>query len=244
MKTNKKTAYTLAEVLICLVLVGFLFTLTSSNLRTDNFNRKARLANLYKAVSAVQEASAKIRDLEPEICPTGSFIEKIGVEDSDATVAILDSTGAALTSQKIAEIFGKWIKFEIKDIDYCTYSKFCLGGTQAAADAEQAAAEATEKGETPTPPTPTTTSSIYGGRIAGGAFVGFEYTGIIDCPSYKNLKDISNVNDESEISALADVPSRGKCWGKLYVDVNGKQGPDLLNNDVFVFGLDAYGVAQ
>ena len=50
------------------------------------------------------------------------------------------------------------------------------------------------------------------------------------CPNYYRV----NPNEE--------VTGEGECWGRLYLDANGKKEPNQYGEDAFVFGLNASGV--
>ncbi len=81
--------------------------------------------------------------------------------------------------------------------------------------------------------------NIPGGKLPSGAYIGIEVTGIKDCPSY-----YMPVHKDKKDKELGQIPGKGKCWGLLYVDANGTQAPNTLGRDIFVFGLDAAGVAR
>ncbi len=81
--------------------------------------------------------------------------------------------------------------------------------------------------------------NIKGFRLPGNLYLGFEkYSSIQDCPSFY-MPD----NKTTSISAgkYFDGTTK-KCWGRLHIDTNGAKGPNKLNEDYYIFGMDENGV--
>lgn len=72
--------------------------------------------------------------------------------------------------------------------------------------------------------------TLAGAKLPTGAYVAIQKTAIVKCPNYY-IPGESGVKTSDEL-----------CWGKLYVDGNGKEKPNELGKDIFVFGLGDQGV--
>ncbi len=203
-KNGLKKAFTLAEILFCLILIGFLYMIIINNTKTDKFEQKANIANAYKAVSAIEEASIKLRNNENENCPNGFFIQDVAGTDE---LLLYKDDGSAPLANDVIDIFAKYLKYTKKDFDFCNYTTYC------------------ETAEIDSP------EDIKGMKLPGGIIVGIEM-----------LDKISKCPDYYSISTKEKVEGTDVCWAKLYIDTNAKKEPNKLNEDVFIFGLDKYGV--
>lgn len=124
--------------------------------------------------------------------------------------AVINSSGASASSSDIYNLYKKYIRFTNTSVlNFCTNTSYCNG------------------------------KNIPGGKLPTGAYIGFEVTGIKDCPSY-----YLPVHKDKKGNELGKTPGKGKCWGLLYVDANGKKAPNQLGKDIYVFGLNATGVAH
>lgn len=195
---NKKQAFTLAEILICLVIIGFIALIMIKNVKTKDFTEKTYIASAFKAFESVQQASVKIRDSETESCPTGSFMVNVA---GDWEYTLVNSSGINANTEEVLNLYGNYLKFENIGINFCDYTSFC-------SDEE-----------------------IKGAKLPGNMYIGFEVTEIEDCPDYYMPNTATIINGS------------GKCWGKLYVDVDGTKGPNTLGKDVYVIGLNESGLA-
>lgn len=195
----KLKAFTLAEVLICLMIIGALAIIMVQNVKTKDFTEKGYIANAFKAMEAVQQASVKIRDIENTACPTGSFMVEV-VDDWE--YALVNSSGSNANTAEVLDLYSNYIKFEDSGFKFCDHTGYCSDN-----------------------------DDILGAKLAGGIYLGFEVTAIGDCPDYYMP------NTAEMLSA------KGKCWGNLYIDVDGEKGPNQLGKDVFVIGLNESGLA-
>ncbi len=193
-----KKAYTLAEVLMCMVIIGFLAIIMVRNIKTKDFTEKNYTANALKIIQNMQQASLKIRELEKENCPTESFM--VSVLDT-WEYTLVDSSGNNLEAAEVIDLYGKYLKFEDSGFKFCDYTTYCSN------------------------------DDIIGAKIAPESYIGIEITSIEDCPEYYIP------------GSDATTAGKGKCWGKLYIDVDGKKGPNTLGKDIFVYGLNETGVA-
>jgi len=191
-------AFTLAEVLICLMIIGVMAIIMIRNLRTKDFTEKSYIAGGYKAIESVQQASLKIRDIETASCPTGSFMVNVA---GTWEYALVNASGANANTTEVLNLYDSYLKLENTGLNFCDYTGYCSN------------------------------DSIKGAKLPGNTYIGFETTGVINCPSYY-------LPNSSSLTA-----GKGKCWGKLYIDVDGPKGPNQLGKDVFVMGLNEDGVA-
>ncbi len=199
-----KQAFTLAEILFCLILICFLYMIIISNIKTDNFEKKEHIANALKAVRALDEGSVKIRNTEGINCPNGLFIEEIAGKKE---LALYNDAGSTPSSSDVIGIFAKHLKFTKKGFEFCEHTSYC----------KQAKIK---EGE------------VVAAKLPKNIIIGIQVNEQIGkCPAHYT------VTTKEEVEGGKD-----DCWATVYIDVNGKKDPDKLNEDVFVFGLDKYGV--
>lgn len=201
---NKKFAFTLAEILVCLMIIGVIAGIFMKNIKGESFTKKSYIANAYKVINAFDQASTKIIETDPTSCPTGTFLTKAaGLKDPEYTFS--NSAGGNANTSEVLKVYSKFIKFEQSSINFCDYTGYC------------------------------TDTSIKGGRLHGNVYMGIKVGGsAANCPSYY----LPNA------SGAITVGANTKCWGNLYIDVDGLKGPNKLGEDVFIFGLGARGIAR
>ena len=208
----KNKAFTLAEILISLTIIGIISILMIKNADTTQIKGKMNTAKAYKVFNAFDNASIQIRELNKVNCPMGTFIVSSGKNSSGNYVlekALIDSGKDAVDSQEALDIYGEQIKFSQTGINFCEYSGYCDEST----------------------------TDIAGVKMPGDIYVGMEVTNIGDCPSYY----FPEINSQLTVRNNIDN-TKPQCWAKLYVDVNGKEDPNTLGEDVFIYGIDAYGI--
>ena len=206
----RKRGFTLAEVLICLVVIGIIATILMTSLKPQSYNQKAFVSNVRKIVDNFQNASYGILE-EKKHFPMSVFIyeKPTGNPPTITSIYADDATNAITTSEQVVNMYGKYIKYEESDLNFCTYSGACSD------------------------------NNVKGARIPGGAYIGFKInTSLFNCPSYK-IPDPKATSGAS----VATATGKGKCWATFYVDVNGKDGPNVLGEDYYEFGMNAVGVA-
>lgn len=74
--------------------------------------------------------------------------------------------------------------------------------------------------------------TIAGAKLPTGAYVGIQLMKIDTCPDYY-------IPGENTIKKSSEL-----CWAKLYVDANGKEEPNQLGKDIFIFGIGDQGVVH
>ncbi|MBR5304698.1 MAG: prepilin-type N-terminal cleavage/methylation domain-containing protein [Candidatus Gastranaerophilales bacterium] len=85
--------------------------------------------------------------------------------------------------------------------------------------------------------------AIKGAKLAGGTYIGFNiYEDIEDCPSYRLPGVPEEISAPSEY--VDNVQQTKKCWGEIYIDLDGKKGADVIGQDAFILGLGEYGIEK
>lgn len=121
---NKKQAFTLAEILICLTIIGCLAAVMISSIKTKSFDEKAQVAALYKAIEVIDEASANMVANEPNSFPMSTFITNA---TSGRSFAVYNGNNLADVNY-IFDLYKRYIKFEATD-GFCKYTDYCSGAT-------------------------------------------------------------------------------------------------------------------
>ena len=193
-----KKAFTLVEILLCMVIIGVIAVVMVQTIKTKDFTEKSYIANALKIMDNIEQASLKIRELEKTNCPMGMFM--INIMDT-WEYALVNSSGNSASATDVINLYAKYLKFENTGLKFCDHTGYCSN------------------------------DDIIGAKIHSDSFIGFEITSTEDCPNYYMPGSDTLTN------------GKGKCWGKLYMDVNGTKGPDELGKDVFIFGMNEIGIA-
>lgn len=219
----KKTAFSLAELLVCLIIIAFLAVLAINGFKTGGFKEKQRNAEAFKVINDFTHITAKLIETYPENFPSGALMYQVA---GNYNYGIYNDKGELANEEDIVDIYAKIARFKkskIKDpetdelvaMNFCNYSDCEILGLEE--DVEV--------------PCALWFSNVYIGFLKNSA------DKLIDeCSSY-----FSPEHDE-EISFPTD--NKKYCWGKLYIDTNGKSGPNALGQDIYVFGLDEMGIAR
>jgi len=124
-------------------------------------------------------------------------------------------TSTATTSTDIIGLYEEFLKFEGGVINFCDKSGYCDD------------------------------DKIKGAKVAGGTYFGIEkFDAITDCPSYRMPYEETDSPAPSEFDPKTATYTTKKCWGKVYLDINGSSGPDELGKDVYVFGMGEFGLER
>lgn len=127
--------------------------------------------------------------------------------------AIYNSPSVLATTSEVLSLFADYLRMENQGLNFCSFTS-AFNETYCASSQD----------------------NIKGAKISDNIYIGIEViadasTGALqDCPSYYRV----NPNEE--------VTGSGKCWGRLYVDVNGSKEPNAYGQDAFVFGLGKSGI--
>ena len=210
-----KKAFTLAELLIVFVVIGVIATVILKNVRPDNMKPKEMTAMAFKAIRAVEHAMGSVMEIDKTNCPMGTFlVKKAGT--NDFTMQLYDNSGNSIDATEVANLFGKYIKYETTVGDFCNNTPYCSGST------------------------------IKGAKISGTKmFIGYEvFSSLANCPTYRLPDETSDFPAPTRYNSNTGTYETAKCWGKFYVDVNGMDTPNTYGQDVFVFGMGEKGIAR
>ena len=211
----KKLGFTLAEILICLTIIGIMGAIFMINVKNEKFDEKATIANANKAISAIDQASMKILEIETESCPTGAFMTKpAGLSKPEYTIT--NASGGPADANEVLALFGKYIKFDKTNLNYCDYSPahtVCENGTN---------------------------TTIKGGKLPGSeVYIGFKVSALT------TSGNLSDCGVQYYIPGAENyIPGNGYTWGWVYIDTNGKKGPDKSGKDVFYYCMGETGIAR
>lgn len=119
----KKIAFTLAEVLIVLCVIGIIATVLLANIKTDSYQQKANVSMARKIVSNFQNASLSIIEAEKDNCPMGAFI--LEVTRDNKIFGLIDETKADADIEDVLDLYGKYLKFEQQGLKFCDNTTYC-----------------------------------------------------------------------------------------------------------------------
>ena len=211
----KNKAFTLAEILIVLMIMGFLILVMIKNLKTNDFSEKEMLATGQKAIQVIEQGFAKIKSEETTNCPTHNFMHKVG-GTYELTLYGPDGKTKA-TAENIIDLLSNHLKTSSSGFDFCAHTSFCDENS----------------------------TNIIGMKVPENIYIGIEIlSSIQNCPAYKMPDSNEEIPAPTAYNNSTSSFETERCWGKAYIDINGEKGPDTLGKDVFVFGLSANGVAR
>ena len=201
---KKKYGFSLAETMIALLVLGFIFIALLRVIKTYDHTEKTYSSNGYKVIENIDGAMAKMRLSEKKSLPTGAFITKILGTD---TLTFFDTSGSSIDVNEVIALFGKYLKFEETVTDVCSYTKYSCSG-------------------------------IKGARIYPNIYIGFKlYSSLTNCPNFY-LPDSTTANTVSKKKNLSTgAMETQKCWGEVYIFLDGKNGPGIMGKDSFMLGL-------
>ena len=157
---NRKQAFTLAEILIVLTIIGVLALVTLRSFNAKTTKAKLNFARADKAVEVFNNVCARIRLTESKACPHNTFIIDTGFGTYEKGLLKCtegesgEETCSPVTSQDAINIFSEHTKFEKKNLNFCDYSGNC-------------------------------SVTAAGAELPGGIYVGIEVLeDISDCPAY------------------------------------------------------------
>ena len=88
-----------------------------------------------------------------------------------------------------------------------------------------------------------TKNKIKAARLTGDIYVGIQVNdngALESCPNYYRISTEANVDEEN--SLITPDANEKICWGKLYIDINGKKIPNEVGKDIFIYGLSGAGI--
>ena len=120
-----KKAYTLAEIMICVTIIGFLAIAMFLNIKPDTFKKKSNIASAYKAIDEFEKASQKIREKETQAVPSGDFMTKVLDEYE---YSIINDDGTPKDATQVLELFSQYMKIENVGEEFCENTGYCSTG--------------------------------------------------------------------------------------------------------------------
>lgn len=213
----KKSAFTLAEVIICLMIISVIAVIMITNVNYKQFDEKANIANGLKVIDIIDQATTEILEVETNSCPSGSFMTNSAGTFEFTTMNEAGTDPANIND--IIALFSKHLKFEKQNIDFCSHTPYCKNAGL-------------------------TGKNIKGGMLPGNIYLGFELTDVTNCPDFYMPNSADLITAPLTLNTLNGNFETAKCWGKLYVDVNGDKAPNEFGQDVFIFGLNGRGIAR
>lgn len=120
-----KKAYTLAEIMICVTIIGFLAIVMFLNIKPDTFKKKSNIASAYKAIDEFEKASQKIREKETQAVPSGDFMTKVLDEYE---YSIINDDGTLKDATQVLELFSQYMKIENVGEEFCENTGYCSTG--------------------------------------------------------------------------------------------------------------------
>lgn len=208
-------AFTMAEIIIVMTIIGFLAVLLMVSVRPDKFRDETNLANARKAIEFINQASASIMDLEKEQCPAGKFMVK-PAGAATWEFALLDSEGKEADSDDIAELFGNHLKYETSVGDFCAATGNCIEDV-----------------------------TISGAKVIGDVYIGFEkFEDIQDCPAYRIPGESADTSAPTKFNPKTGAQEALQCWGRLYIDVDYKDTRNTIGQDLYIYGLGENGIVR
>lgn len=214
----KKIAYTLAEVTIVITVIGLLSVVLVNTVKIDRFRDKQEKASVIKVIDEFNVAAAAIRDLEKKACPFKIFAYDVA---GDMEYSLYKKNGSALAGTEDAlAIFEDYLKLDRPSsgyYDFCDYT----GWTSCPDD-------------------------IKAARLIGEVYVGLKVTaststGALElCQDYYRISTDTKTEGGNELVEASDTDK--KCWADLYIDINGKKGPNEVGKDIFIYSMGAAGI--
>jgi len=113
----KKTAFTLAEILICLVVISVIALVMMKSIHSETLRDKANAAKAFKVIESFDQAAENVMNLDADSCPLGSFIVSVG---GGKVIALNNITTAA----DAMTLFAKYMKFESTGLDFKNYTGY------------------------------------------------------------------------------------------------------------------------
>jgi len=211
-----KKAFTMAELIIVMIITGLLTTVLIQNIRSPKIKEKEMIANAFKAIEAVEQATAKIREVDKTNCPMGTFIVKHFGKGSYSYELKNDAGTSNATATDVMNMMQRYIRFEGTIGNFCDNTPYCSD------------------------------SNIKGAKFAGTkTFIGFKvYSSLDNCPTYRMPNDATTYPAPTKFNKATASHETKKCWGELYIDTNGIDTPNTYGQDVFIYGLDESGIAK
>lgn len=152
----KKNAFTLAEILIVLLIVGVIAVIMYEHFDDVNssLQEKMSVSKVLKAKDAVHQALTNIKLFDKSSCPMGAFM--VNSAGTWEYTLVTGPGGSGLTTDGLVTLLQDYLKFQEVPVDFCDYTSYCSDNT------------------------------IKGGKIFDDTYIGFKVYGnaIANCPDY------------------------------------------------------------
>ena len=131
---DKKKAFTLLELTVALVIIGVLSVMMLKAISVKEFNVKSSYAKAFKAAETFNIASQNIRLEDTKRCPDRSMIaDAAGTyyktllycstpEEPEEGEELTETCNPVSTSQQVMDIYGDFVKYVTKNLDFCANS--------------------------------------------------------------------------------------------------------------------------
>ncbi len=210
-----KKAFTLVEVIVVFIVIGILAMVLFKNIKPNSLKPQEMTALAFKGLRAVEHAMSNVMEIDKANCPMGVFlVKKAGA--NNFTMQLKDNSGNSIDATEVANLFGKYIKYETAVGNFCSNTPYC------------------------------SSTGIKGAKIAGTSmYIGFEvFSSVTNCPSYRLPNETSDTPAPTRYNKNTATYDTAQCWGKVYIDVNGIDTPNAYGQDVFIFGMGENGIAR
>lgn len=121
---KKYNAFTLAEIIVSMVIIATMATVMFVNLQRKDFSDRTFSLSAYKAMEVIQQASSKVREFEKDNrCPTGTFMANV-MGTYEYTI-LNKAEGLNATSEEVVNLFGDYMKYQQSSLNFCDYTSYC-----------------------------------------------------------------------------------------------------------------------
>jgi len=222
-------AFTLAELLTCLMVLGIIAAIVVSNISKGGLDEQRQQAEAFKALHDYSDITLKLILTHPENFPIGAMMRKSGETYSYEIYKSQDDedgNSVKADAKYLLDLYSGFTKFKKtkafnKSTSTVTDIKLC---------------DVTSCSEIGVSDDSNIATANWFNDVYIALQVGNNGESIFDCPSYY----YPGVEEE----IVFDENNLKSCWGKLYIDTNGKKAPNKKGQDIFVFGLAEMGIAK
>lgn len=118
-----KKAFTLAEILIVLMIMAVLILIILRTIKPSDYDEKANIAHGQKLFANIENAAVQLLANETTQCPAGSFMVKPA--GGSFEFATKKADGTAADAAAIVDLFGGYLKYETESLNFCDYTASC-----------------------------------------------------------------------------------------------------------------------
>ncbi len=124
----KKSAFTLIEVTLSVVIIGIIAVsmMHALNISDSQAYSDIEKAKAAKAIALVDEASQKIREMETTQCPMKVFMMNTA---GSWEYTLVNTSNTSATASDVLSLYAKYIKFVEQPLNFCDYTSQCSVNT-------------------------------------------------------------------------------------------------------------------